>query len=895
MALPKLPRGGFGKRKSLSDELNHIGTMGDEEQSRLIFETIETIEEDIDQAKTYRWHAPSTQRRQDHHKELYKVFYCTFLNKDMDADKMTEDEISTHLFPSDFKEMTTRMKAFLTYAFKKAKPRASDATSIVMRTFCQYRDSLLYWGNWYYRLREESFPRRMLFNELVFQMRYVQNKYGDVFKHADKTWLGLAELRQLLDYESYFNRCVELSEQHQILWCLGRVTALRPGSLCPTRYGRNDALIWRDWRFFVGKEPGMFTSSLKLDHLSIKRANDPMQIGEGDSSSSALTLEFPSPKVENIVFSPTHRILVMALRRGLLEGINTIDELLAYDKDEIHIKPQHLDEIMFYRGTPKGLALDRPHPLAADQLTEYLGRRGKQIGYTQRITWYSIRRRAATDLAANIGVDLTRMLLGHAPDSRTLELHYLNWAGYVNFAGILSGDSTEPTKADSRSMSSLATTKLDDKAKANIRGRALATMTTRLIMADPDQPEGEPGSPEMKNYRRRVRAYAEKFLIENEKESQRKNLTRQEMSDREKGLQASQFANQVLKQAMQAMPSFTEGAQPLRPTSDDDYDDEPGADAFVDDPLEVPEPDLEKALEDRDTLIVEEDEETGALTIDVDGEADVDSESKSNDTVTSVPYLEVARSAMELWLDNSLSQHTTWSQGEKRCGMCIEDDTAPQEKKDQQYGSRDKLEAHQESKYHHPVETWKRRYHADRPPGWKFECLYCKEADVDERFSTFKMNDLITHIMESTADTEGELHDQLKAADGWYTPEFENATVTGPSQRTIEKREAEGRKKMQQMDIDLTPRRQLLGTEPVEGNRSVVRGSHPPSPLPARYDIDRDEYNQEALANLPTHLQDQIMTGYSEQLMANPVPEYLRDEIMVTAYPRSAEEEEGGG
>ncbi|KJX92198.1 hypothetical protein TI39_contig5893g00001 [Zymoseptoria brevis] len=178
--------------------------------------------------------------------------------------------------------------------------------------------------------------------------------------------------------------------------------------------------------------------------------------------------------------------------------------------------------------------------------------------------------------------------------------------------------------------------------------------------------------------------------------------------------------------------------------------------------------------------------------------------------------------------------------------------TVNMEKKDQQYGSRDKLEAYQESKYHHPVETWKRRYHADRPPGWKFDCLYCNEADVDERFSTFKMNDLITHIMESTADTKGELHDQLKAADGWYTPEFENATVTGPSQRTIEKREAEGRKKMQQMDIDLTPRRQLLGTEPAEGNRSIVRGSHPPSPLPARYDIDRDKYNQEALANLPT-------------------------------------------
>jgi hypothetical protein len=51
-------------------------------------------------------------------------------------------------------------------------------------------------------------------------------------------------------------------------------------------------------------------------------------------------------------------------------------------------------------------------------------------------------------------------------------------------------------------------------------------------------------------------------------------------------------------------------------------------------------------------------------------------------------------------------------------------------------------------------------------------------------------------------------------------------------------------------------------------------------------------YNEEALGNIPANLQDQIMTGYSEDLMAKPIPEHLRDEIVLTANPRSAEMDE---
>lgn len=53
-----------------------------------------------------------------------------------------------------------------------------------------------------------------------------------------KPFVGLEELRQLIDHELISNRCAELSEEHQLAWCIGRVTAVRPGSIGPSQNGR---------------------------------------------------------------------------------------------------------------------------------------------------------------------------------------------------------------------------------------------------------------------------------------------------------------------------------------------------------------------------------------------------------------------------------------------------------------------------------------------------------------------------------------------------------------------------------------------------------------------------------------------------------------------------------
>lgn len=44
------------------------------------------------------------------------------------------------------------------------------------------------------------------------------------------------------------------------------------------------------------------------------------------------------------------------------------------------------------------------------------------------MTWYSLRRRAATEYVLLVGPDAAREIMGHDPDTRTLERYYLKLA-----------------------------------------------------------------------------------------------------------------------------------------------------------------------------------------------------------------------------------------------------------------------------------------------------------------------------------------------------------------------------------------------------------------------------------------------------------------------------------
>lgn len=60
---------------------------------------------------------------------------------------------------------------FLIYVVKTKLSRGKNASTKDLGPFAAYRDSLLFWANHYYSLREETFDREQMFDELVRSTR----------------------------------------------------------------------------------------------------------------------------------------------------------------------------------------------------------------------------------------------------------------------------------------------------------------------------------------------------------------------------------------------------------------------------------------------------------------------------------------------------------------------------------------------------------------------------------------------------------------------------------------------------------------------------------------------------------------------------------------------------
>ncbi|KAK3705352.1 hypothetical protein LTR37_013325 [Vermiconidia calcicola] len=917
MSAPFMPAKSFRKRKSLRDQLDRVQTLDDDTQARERYELLVELEEDLAQAKNFRWHAPASQKRQvqrnslffgiltclkDHHLAMYTQFVFEWL-KGVDQRTLTDAARDLILFPDDEKALAHQLSLFVTYVFKKALPTSRAANSLHIRTLTQYRDSMMYWSGRQYQARDKELPRRRIFNEMVQAMRYVQNKYGDPLVMKEKTWLGLAELRQLLDHEAMNNRCVELFEQHQVLSCIGRTTALRPGSLCSNeRYARRKPLTWRNFQFTVSDESGKFNVRLVLDRLDIKHIADTV-INPGAPMEHNVIIKLQASEPQNLIFSPAHRLLVIALRRGILQGIDSLDDLLAWDREHVTIRQEHLDDVVFFAGVPKGTALDYDKPLRSPALSVYLQRRGYQIGYTAPITWYSIRRRAATDMARRIGVQATRLFMGHAADSQTLERYYLNVVETLDNMGVLTDQGVQPGghfAGLSSSWAPLALGKLDEQGIQALRGHALSQMTRRLIQADPDPPEN-PTALELKNYRRRAGAFALEQLVRRENEWQQKRITKSDMDQRRAALNASAFADEVLQRAVAAINAtdrsgWTQSSgDPTDPDIIEDSADESG-EQFVgggESTEQVPEEeeDLESALQREPAFDAE-----GAIELPIGDEGDIEAEGTTG--LQDIPYAELARSFMELILDNLLSRHTTWSQQDKTCALCQDDDTVDLSQRVKEYGSADKLDAHISGNFHHPVSSWRRRTETNnlRDNG-RYSCPYCEEAGFEEAGPEFKkIIDLMRHIMDSSVLTTNRRHDELKASDGWYDDEFANATSLGPTPRSLEKHAARGTKNLFAMGIDVSPKRQLLNPEPYHNSDTIVRGTHDPhAQLSDRYGpfvtAGANEI-PEASAGIPDHLKESIGTGYDLSLSTRPLPKYMQGSVVASRNPRSTEDDE---
>jgi hypothetical protein len=585
-----------------------------------------------------------------------------------------------------------------------------------------------------------------------------------------KTYLGFTEIRQLIENDMMRTASIEVAEQHHLAWCLARYLALRPGSIGAESYSgpnnkRHDAhLTWRDLDIQRdGTEKGRFKVIITIRFWKQSRDPDAARV-----EPKTYTIVSP-PNPDQIIFSVPHRLLVIALRRGLLVDYTNINDLFAGDKLNILVRDDQLDEPVLYAAAHRGLGLDTTKPLNAHGLTDYIRERGKVLGYAHPISFYSIRRRAATDLTVNYGADVAREIMGHSADSRTLETAYLNMRLSFNPTAAGFGLPLDPMGQDTSisGPSDLSSTALDAHRVLRTQGEALNVVTQQLMAVDPDN--SAVGTEEYKNYRRRIKAQAYRILVTAQMEAQRREETQGTSDNRALLAQASMFQQEIerfakdpaLASALMAVPGEELLDQDEQSATDAQHEDD-SSEPFVTQEYDE-EPALEEPSGDLSGLVSETAHEPLA------GPSAPHAESSAE--APPIPYETFAKLSMTLITNNALSTHEFWETRNKTCPACNEDPTMDQEAKDKQYRSPAVLASHMSSNVHSGLERVKRQLDInarDLQPR-RYYCLYSCGKNWARR------RDCVDHMEQSSQETDGVEHDAAKAADGWYDAGFKGS------------------------------------------------------------------------------------------------------------------------
>ncbi|KAL8981863.1 MAG: hypothetical protein Q9205_003475 [Flavoplaca limonia] len=258
------------------------------------------------------------------------------------------------------------------------------------------------------------------FSELILLARWTGIDLRDP---PEKLYFGKDELRIMIDDDMSRsdNLVMEVTEQFHLAWTLGCICSIRPASMAKTKRSAPERFQWK--QVTISREltqdgtfEGRFTAV--IDFVMVKKKK---MARKDNLSRKKFTIRSPRGP-EDLIFSVPHRLLAILLRRGLLQDYTSVEDLFSGELSKITIKPEALDEPVFFSATRVGAGLTDVSALAgsfsiAMQLV------ATRCGFGNG-TMYAFRRQSGTKLSRAVGPDRARLAMGHDPSSTELERHY---------------------------------------------------------------------------------------------------------------------------------------------------------------------------------------------------------------------------------------------------------------------------------------------------------------------------------------------------------------------------------------------------------------------------------------------------------------------------------------
>lgn len=553
------------------------------------------------------------------------------------------------------------------------------------------------------------------------------------------------------------------------------------------------------------------------------------------------TLNSPKTQVAFELSAP-HRLLTIALRRGILEGISTIDDLFNGNKLNITIKKEFLDKPVLVAGGPRGLSVDLDQPLSSWSLTEYLSLRGKKVGFTKAITFYSLRRNAAQDLSTAIGSEKTRAIMAHDPESTILERYYIaDRTNLIDLTALLVDG--EDGKVDNRRQS-LSITKLNhDRLKK--MGPALNVLTNQLRETDEEYPHFG-STAEKKNRDRVIRRAAFRSLMQDLDEEQTREMTADEANRRIDDAQSMShaFNQRLLEQAREFIDNTQEGSnqETGQPVDNDSNNRELLGISQESGQVDQPEDDAEVQFRAQ----IENNQRVQTYP---DEMADIP------DQISSLDYATAARAAMEIWLVVGTVGSKFGTRQHQHvgvpCRLCQEDDTVDDGMKAKLYLP-SKVGRHEKSDFHSGLKQFMRRAvnKAQREGIDGVQCEICARLAPDDvevpPHATIRT--LTRHIETSDNRTlraaeadhrwwrefDDEVkqqlttdHDGIKRELGWYNDDFRGDVLHKAKMRAGQRSRAYRREAETEVTMEFADHIRQIDPVPVPAWTGMQLGSTP--------------------------------------------------------------------
>ncbi|KAK5702459.1 hypothetical protein LTR17_022292 [Elasticomyces elasticus] len=391
-----------------------------EEETAQLAETSRVAEKNRD----FRTGSVTTHERLDRHlREYRRCMIFNFALQNRKHELLTEDDSESDndriFFPNDnLDQIYANIGFYFTYICPRLKARSNKDSVVKISTLAVRRWSMLYWMKMYLdnppgfrRLQAKTNPA----------LYGAAQEYGVKPSNFKRTYFGRYELQYLMDKDLELTVNMEIAECHHLAWNLAYVCGIRPGAIGWHRGRPNSFLRWEHISIRRSvSDSKKFVLDLTLPFM--KGHQDLDKLEDGHDGSLELTLEPPN-NPDNIPICPTYRLLVIAIRRGLLKSYTTVDQLLNGKGEKIIFKPEALTQPIFFATKPGGYQLTRT-PASSSSFSSYLSKRASDNGFPDGCTIYSFRGELGTKIDRLKDRATARRVLHHNPNSKTFEKHH---------------------------------------------------------------------------------------------------------------------------------------------------------------------------------------------------------------------------------------------------------------------------------------------------------------------------------------------------------------------------------------------------------------------------------------------------------------------------------------